>query len=160
MRDRRHRTNLVVRRISECEWDGAHKGAVAVVPFTRKPVSSMKRLCGGVADIEETVARVRAIAVPRYELISDVAYVDASKLSVAVANSKRHRRVVAPSANGLVMGSVSIHVGAFERVAGLELVRNAKSIAHGLTVNAIAKRRFCTKGLQGLTSPSWRSFDF
>ncbi len=142
MRDRRHRANLVVRRISECEWDSAHKGVIAVFQFARKPMPNAERFSGGVADIEEAVARVCATAVLRYELISNVAYVDASKLSVAVANDKRHRRAVVQSANRLVMGSVSIHVGAFERVTGLKLVRHAKSIAHSLTVDAIMKRHF------------------
>ena len=71
--------------------------------------------------------------------VAVVAHVDAARGADAVAGRERHGGVVAPGAGGLVVRSVPRHARALERASGAELVRHAERVAHGLSVDAVAK---------------------
>ena len=96
--------------VGERKRDRAHERAVAVVPLPRKAVPALERLASGVADVEEPVDRVDALAIPPHEALTDVVDVNAPQLTVAVADGERHRRIIAP------------------RAPRAELVRNARSL--------------------------------
>lgn len=82
---------------------------------------------GGVADVEEPVDGVGALAVPPHEVPTDVVDVNEPQFTIAVTNRERHRRVVAPRARQLVVTPVTDHVRAAERASRPKLVRNTRS---------------------------------
>ena len=139
VRDGGDGAHLVVRRAGEGEREDAHEGPVAVVALARATAPGGERVGGGAADVEEAAHGVRALAVPTDEALPHVANVDAARGTDAVAARERHGGVVTPSAGGLVVRAVPRHARALERAAGAELVRHAEGVAHGLSVDAVAK---------------------
>ena len=90
MSDGRNRSDFIVGRICKRQRDGAHERPVAVVAFSRKPMSEPQCRSRGIPDIEEAVACICILSVPGNKLCSHIIGIDISKLTVAVADSKRH----------------------------------------------------------------------
>ena len=139
MRDRGDGAHLVVGSVGERERDRAHERAVAVVPLPRKAAPALERPSRGVADVEEAVDRVGALAVPPHEAPADVIDVNAPQFAVAVTDGERHRRVIAPRARRLIVAAVADHARAAERAPRTELVRNAQRVGYRLAVDAVTK---------------------
>lgn len=99
----------------------------------------LERLARDVTDVEKPINGVGVLAIPPHESAADVIDVNASQLTVAVADHKHHRRVVAPRARRLVVATVTNHVRAAERTPRTKLVRNARRVGHRLAVDAVAK---------------------
>ena len=144
MRDRGDGAHLVVGGVGERERDRAHERAVAVVPLPREPVPALERFARGVANVKEPVDGVGALAIPPNEAPADVVDVNAPQLTIAVADRKRHRRVVAPRTRRLVVAAVTDHVRAAERAPRTKLIRDAQRVGHRLAIDAVAKCSYHT----------------
>ena len=91
-----------------------------------------------IADIEKTVARIGAVAIPRQKPRTDAIGIDAAQITIAVAYRERHGCVVAPGAHRLSMGTEADHPGALERIPPTKLKRNPQRIANGLAVYTVS----------------------
>ena len=106
------------------------------LPLSRspeRPWPSLKAVGSSVADVEQTVAGIRAIPIPGEKLLANVGDVDTPKLTIAIAYREGHRRVVAPCARRLVVRAVTDHADTLERIARHELVGHAQGIANGMS---------------------------
>lgn len=131
--------DLVVSRVDKRQGCDAHERTVAVVALTGASFAGVQGAGGRAAVIENAVDRILATGNPAYELVAHVCGVDVPKLPYRVAGSKRHGSVIAPGAGGLLVRAVAGHVGAFERAARHKLVWNAKRVADGKPIDAVAQ---------------------
>lgn len=134
--------DLFVCRIGERQGRDAHERSVAVVALAGASFAGVQGASGGAAVIENAVDRILTTGNPAYELVAHVRGVDVPKFPNRVAGSKRHGRVIAPGAGGLLVCAVADHVGAFERATRPELVGNAQRVADGEPIDAVAQCRF------------------